>query len=104
MRACVHACVRACMPVCVCVLGREGSWVFTSTALAVVWTAMSLTGYSDCLTNFHETFLPPCRCHTSFGKCLAQTLEPPVKGHPDEASLLLRPLFFLNLPFILPCK
>ena len=54
--------------VCVCVLGREGSWVFAGTALVlvVVWMAMCLTSYTDYLTGFHEPFLPPYRCHTSF--------------------------------------
>ena len=41
-----HVCV------CVCVLGGERSWVFASSALVVVWTAMYLTGYTDYLTGF----------------------------------------------------
>ena len=43
-----------CACVCVCVLGGERSWVFASTALVVVWTAMYLTGYTDYLTGFRE--------------------------------------------------
>ena len=42
--------------VCECVLDREGSSVFASTAL-VVWTTVYLTGYSDCLVSvncFHD--------------------------------------------------
>ena len=46
-----------------CVLDREGSWVFTSRALRVVLMAICLTGYTDCLTSFHEPLLPTCRCH-----------------------------------------
>ena len=49
---------------CVCVLDREGSWAFASRALAVVFTAVYLTGYSDCLTGFHKPLLPPYGCHT----------------------------------------
>ena len=52
-----------CVYTCVCSfvrhLDREGSWV--SRALAAVWMAVYLTGYS-------EPLLPPCRCHTSLGK------------------------------------
>ena len=51
---CVSACVYVCVFVRVYVLGRERSWVFPSTALVVVWTAMYLTGYSDYLTGFHH--------------------------------------------------
>ena len=47
------------MCVCVCVLGGEWNWVFTSTALVVVWMAMYLTSYTDCLTGFHEPLSPP---------------------------------------------
>ena len=36
-----------CAYVCVCVLDGEGSWVFASTALVVVWRARYLTGYSE---------------------------------------------------------
>ena len=43
-----------CVFVRVYVLGRERSWVFASTSLVVVWTAMYLTGYSDYLTGFHH--------------------------------------------------
>ena len=54
-----------CVCVCVCSFVRpldwEGSWVIASRALAAVWTAVYLTGYS-------EPLLPPCRCHTSLGK------------------------------------
>ena len=40
--------------VCVCVLDGQGGRVFASTAvvLVVVWTAMYLTSYMDCLTGF----------------------------------------------------
>ena len=47
------------MCMCVCVLGGEGSWMFASTALVVVWMAMYLTSYCDYLTGFHEPLLPP---------------------------------------------
>ena len=48
------------MCVCVHVLGGEGSWVFASTALVVIQTAMYLTGYSDYLTScFWEPLSPP---------------------------------------------
>ena len=59
-RVAVHACKR------VCVLRRERSWVFASTALVVLaaWMAMYLTGYSDCLTSFREPLSLPWRCHT----------------------------------------
>ena len=65
---CVCVCLR--VRVCVCVLGGERSWVFTSTALVVVWMARYLTSYSDYLTSFCfcEPLLPPFtsyRCHTS---------------------------------------
>ena len=72
VRACVRACVRVyvcvcvcmCVSVCacvrVCVLDGEGSWVFPrSTVLAVGWTAVYLTGYSDYLTRFHLTDVTP---------------------------------------------
>ena len=60
--ACVRACVRVCVCVCVCVcvLGVEGSWVFASTALLVVWTDMYLTGYSDYLIGFREPLSGEC--------------------------------------------
>ena len=66
---CVCECVCVCVCVCVCdvcVRDGEGSWVFASTALAVIQMAMYLTGHSDYLTGFHEPLLPPYRCHTSF--------------------------------------
>ena len=52
VRGCVwhvfaHVCV--CVWTCACVLDREGSWAFASTAVVVVWTAMYLTSYSDYL-------------------------------------------------------
>ena len=51
------------MCVCVCILDREGSRVFASGALvAVVQMVVYLTGYSDCLTGFHEPLLPHYRC------------------------------------------
>ena len=49
---------------CVCVLGGEGSLVFTSTALVVSSMAMYLTGYGDCLSAFREQLSPPYTCHT----------------------------------------
>ena len=55
-RACVRACV--CVCVCVCVLDREGSRMFASTAVVVVWTALYLTGYNNCLTGFRERVSP----------------------------------------------
>ena len=36
----VRVCVWVCVCVCACVLDGEGSFVFASTALVVVWTAM----------------------------------------------------------------
>ena len=53
-----------CLHLCVPVLHSDGSWVFASTDVIVAWTVMYLTGYSDCLTGFHEQFSPPYRCHT----------------------------------------
>ena len=35
-------------------------------ALVVAEMDVYLTGYSDCLTSFHEPLSPPHRCHTSF--------------------------------------
>ena len=55
-----------CVCVCVCVLDWEGSRVVASTALVVVWTAVYLIGYTDCLTGFREPLSPPYRCHTGF--------------------------------------
>ena len=75
MRACVRAsCARARVRACVrhvrararvyvCVLGGEGSRVFASTALVVVWTTVYLTGYSDYLISFREPLSPPYRCY-----------------------------------------
>ena len=57
--------------VCVCVggggglVGREGSWVFASITLTVLWRAMYMTGHSDYLTCFHKPLSPAYRCHTS---------------------------------------
>ena len=56
-------CMRACVCVCSSNVDEEGSWVFTSRALAVVWTAMYLTGYFDYLTGFHEPLSPPYSRH-----------------------------------------
>ena len=50
-----------CVCVCVCVLDGEGSWVFASTALVVVWTARCVTGYSEPLKSSY-------RCHTRLKK------------------------------------
>ena len=61
---CVSACVYVCVFVRVYVLGREWSWVFASTALVVVWTAMYLTRHSDYLTGFHEPLSTSYICHT----------------------------------------
>ena len=62
--ACVRAsCARARARVYVCVLGGEGSRVFASTALVVVWTTVYLTGYSDYLISFREPLSPPYRCY-----------------------------------------
>ena len=60
--------VWVCVYGCVCVLGRERSWVFASTALAVAWMSMYQTGSSDYLIAFHEPLLPLYRCHW-FEKC-----------------------------------
>ena len=38
--------------------------MFGSKVLVAVWTAVYLTGYSDCLTGFHDPLSPPYRCHT----------------------------------------
>ena len=50
MCMCVYVCVCVCVCVCACVcvhvLGGEGSWVFASTALVVVWTAMCVSGHN----------------------------------------------------------
>ena len=80
--ACVGACVRVlfwCVCVCVCVCvsvcvldGEEGR-VFASSV--VVQTAVSLIGYSDCLTGFREPISPPQRCHTGLKVCLARSLQ-----------------------------
>ena len=40
-------------------IGSEESRVLAGRAPVVVWTAMYLTGYSDCLTGFQEPLLPP---------------------------------------------
>ena len=63
MCVCVRACVRVCVRACVCILNREGSRVFVSTALVGVQTAMYLTGYSDYVTSFREPLSPLYRCH-----------------------------------------
>ena len=41
------------------VVDREGSQVFASTALEVVWTAVHLTNDSDYLTGFCEPLSSP---------------------------------------------
>ena len=38
--------------------------VVAGRALVVVQMAVYLTGYSDCLTGFHEPLFPPNRCLT----------------------------------------
>ena len=105
MRACVYVgvcewvnVVYVCVCVCVCVLNGEGSCVFASTAPAV-WMAMSMTGYSDQLTSFHE---PVHFCHLKvkqlqrsywFQKCLAQSLMYATGNlplHPPPFLLLYR--------------
>ena len=53
-----------CVCVCVCVVDREVSRVFASRALVTVQTAVYLTGYSDCLTDFSEPLSPPNKHHT----------------------------------------
>ena len=72
MNRCVYVCVCVCahafVCVCVCVLGRGLSWVFASTVLVVLWITVCLTSYSDYLTSFCESLLPPCRCHTGLKK------------------------------------
>ena len=50
----MYVCGLLCVCVCVCVLDWEGSRVVASTALVVVWTAVYLIGYTDCLTGFRE--------------------------------------------------
>ena len=62
---CVCVCVRVCVRACMCVLDRDGSWVFASKALEVVWTAVYLTSYSDYLTSYCEPLSPSYSCHTS---------------------------------------
>ena len=59
MCVCVCARVRACVRACVRPRELDGEriGVVTSRALAAVQTAVYVTGYSDCLTGFHE---PPC--------------------------------------------
>ena len=62
MCVCVCVCVRAhTMHVRACVLDREGSKVFASTALVVlvVRTAMYLTIYNDYLTSLCEPLSSP---------------------------------------------
>ena len=56
-------CVCVCVCVCACVLDREGSKVFASRTPVVVYMAVYLTCYSDCLTGFQEPLLPPYRHH-----------------------------------------
>ena len=63
-RECVY------LSVCLPVLDREGSWVFASTALAVIRTVVHRTGHSDGLTGFHEPCLP-----LTDEKCLARSLD-----------------------------
>ena len=76
MCVCVCVRVRVCARVCMCVLDREGSWVFASTGLAVlllvlVWMDAYLTSCSDYLTGFCEPFLPP---YTSY-RCMSHWFE-----------------------------
>ena len=56
---------RDCVSVCICGLGREGSWIFASTAVVAARMVVYLTGYNDYLTTFHEPLLPLYSCHTS---------------------------------------
>ena len=49
----------------ICVPDREGSWVFATTSLVVLWIAMQLAAYSDYLTTFYEPLLALLRCHAS---------------------------------------
>ena len=60
-------CVQLC-DVCACmyvfsIRGRELQWVPVNTDLAVIWTAVYLTGYSDHMTGIREQFSPPYRGH-----------------------------------------
>ena len=41
----------------------KGAGCFLSIALVVVWTAVNLTSYNDCLISFHEPFSPHCKHH-----------------------------------------
>lgn len=50
--------------VCVYVLDWTGDWVFTSTALVVVWTAVYLTGDNDYC--FRRPISLPYKCDTSW--------------------------------------
>ena len=61
---CVCVCVCVCTSMHACAVDGEGSMAFVSRALVAVWTAVYLTGYSDCLTGFRELLSPPYRCQT----------------------------------------
>ena len=79
-----HACACACVCVCVCVrcvLGGEGSWVFASTALVVVWTAMYLTRYSDYLTGFRESLFATVLMSHQSEKRQARSLQTVTGSH-----------------------
>ena len=58
-----------CVCVCVCVVDGEGNRMFTSRAVTVVQTTVYLTSYSDGLTGFLESLLPP-RCHSGLKNVL----------------------------------
>ena len=59
---CMYVCVRE--SVCVRevpVTAGEGSRMFASIALVLLWMAVYLTSYSDCLTSFCEPLSLPYR-------------------------------------------
>jgi len=39
-----HSALSVCVPACMCVLDGDGSYMFASTVLAVVWMTVHLTG------------------------------------------------------------
>ena len=87
---------RETMGVCVCVQDGGGNMAFASRALVVAFIDghAYLTGYSNCLTGFHEPLSLPCRCHIDLKKCLAQSLYVILSLSFSEQSVPPLPVFF----------
>ena len=82
--ACVCACV--CVSECVCVLGREGSWVFASTALVV----------KNILHNHWNKKHAYCKHQTQTFKDLVPSVLPLLEG--EGMLVLLTILFNILIP------